>query len=284
MSRNELNKIRRVPTHIFIGAYRGVETAGQVERVIADRECDLGSVICTNLAICTRDIAGQKRLREMNNPTVLESAASGAILGGLVGSMSKLMTGASHRPSILEIANDESVPDRTKALAASQRPSIITRVARHHIEGMDQTRLEKIGDALIPGSSAIICVFDEVLVTQDVYDGVQLENYHRDMDELTEHVVKTVSERLKGGTDVAFHAMVDEESGDVWWKPAVIGEGAVQVGDILCKQQQQQQDSDCNAAAEEIGTVTKGDEKTQSKQFGINGAIPAIAEGEDEGV
>jgi hypothetical protein len=231
------NKIKRLPTQVFVGAYQGVTAAYEIERLITNEEWDSHSVICRNMAIATKDIAGRTKIRELGNPAALEAAASGAILGGLIGSMSQLMIGTypdstRRRGSVIAIANDTSLVEDEKKMYASKRPSIIAKVAAHNIVSMDSTRLKKIGDALIPGSSAIICVFDEVLVKESDYEK-NMKDHQREMTDLTDHVVNKIHEQLRDGNDIAFHIVLDEDTGDVSWTRTVIGDDAIQVRDIV---------------------------------------------------
>ena len=176
------------------------------------------------MAIATKDIAGCTRIRELGNPAGLEAAASGAILGGLIGGMSQLMVGGnSKRPSVLKIVNDETLSEEEKVLAFSKRPSIIAQVADHNVTRMDKSRLEKISASLVPGSSAIVCVFDEVLVQQSVYE-TKMKDHKTDMDDLTDHVTTKIHEQLRNGNDVAFHVVVDDATGEISWTRTVIGD------------------------------------------------------------
>ena len=229
---NTNTKIKRLATQVFVGAYQGVTAASDIERLITNEEWDAKEIICTNMAIATKDIAGRTKIRELGNPAALEAAASGAILGGLIGGMSQLMLGASKRPSVLVQAQNPSLYEEEKMVVASKRPSILATVASHNIEGMDKTRLQKIGTALIPGSSAIICVFDEVLIKQSDYDA-NMQDHHEEMSDLTDHVVNKITENLRDGNDVAFHIVVDESTGDLSWTRTVIGDEAIQVRDIV---------------------------------------------------
>jgi len=231
-SMNNNNKIKRLPTQVFIGAYQGVTAAREIERLVTDEEWDAKSVICTNMAIATKDIAGRTKIRELGNPAALEAAASGAILGGLIGGMSQLMVGYSKRPSVLAIANDSTLFEEEKAVAYSKRPSIISKVANHNITKMDQNRLAKIGAALIPGSSAIVCVFDEILVKESDYE-THMKDHQKEMSDLTDYVVTKIHEQLHDGNDVAFHVVVDEGTGEISWTRTVVGEDAIQVRDIV---------------------------------------------------
>ncbi|VEU42592.1 unnamed protein product [Pseudo-nitzschia multistriata] len=239
-------KIKRLPTQVFIGAYQGVTSAAEIERIITDEEWDAQCVICTNMAICTKDIAGCTKIRELGNPAAMEAAASGAILGGLLGSMSQLMIG-NDRPSVTVLAGLE---EKDQALAVSKRPSVVARVAEHNITKMDKTRLKKVGDALVRGSSAIVCVFDEVLVRMSDYE-TNMKEHRQEMSDLTDHVTSKIHEQLRAGNDVAFHVVVDEATGEISWTRTVVGEDAIQVRDIVMSQD--------SFALEEVTTTSDGD-------------------------
>ena len=78
-----ISKIKRIPTQVFIGAYQGEETASQVERLVTAEEFDSAGIICTNMAVTKRDIAGKTTIREMGNPQAMEEAIESAMMGGL---------------------------------------------------------------------------------------------------------------------------------------------------------------------------------------------------------
>ena len=130
------------------------------------------------------------------------------------------------RISSRSLFNDTSLYEEEKALAFSKRPSIVAKVANHNITKMDRTRLAKIGAALVPGSSAIVCVFDEVLVKQSDYDA-NMKEHQREMSDLTDHVTTKIHEQLRGGNDIAFHVVVDEDTGDISWTRTVVGDDAI---------------------------------------------------------
>merc|ERR1712238_243538 len=131
-------------------------------------------------------------------------------------------------------------------------------VAAHQIGSMDKQRLAKIGAALIPGSSSIICVFDEVLVKESDYAD-KMQDHQAEMQDLTDHVVTKITEQLRAGCDVAFHIVVDEQSGDISWTRTVVGEDAIQVLDIVM--------SHDSLAVEEVTTTTIGmDENNKKKE------------------
>merc|ERR1712238_443868 len=75
----------------------------------------------------------------------------------------------------------------------------------------------------------------------------------------TDHVVTKITEQLRAGCDVAFHIVVDENSGDISWTRTVVGEDAIQVRDIVM--------SHDSLAVEEVTTTTIGmDENNQKKE------------------
>merc|ERR1712238_438382 len=82
----------------------------------------------------------------------------------------------------------------------------------------------------------------------------------------TDHVVTKITEQLRAGCDVAFHIVVDENSGDISWTRTVVGEDAIQVRDIVM--------SHDSLAVEEVTTTTIGrDEHNQQKEETIETVV-----------
>jgi hypothetical protein len=88
------------------------------------------------------------------------------------------------------------------------------------VESMDKDRLKGLGDALEPGTSAIVLVFSEVVVKKADYK----EEIKETHDELAKRVQASISDNLKEGNDVAFHYAVDEDG--LTLSKVVVGEEA----------------------------------------------------------
>ena len=221
-----MTKIKRIPTQVYIGAFQGEETAREIEKMVTDKEFDAHQVICTNMALATRDIAGKTRIREMGNPQIMEAAVSQAMLGGLLGSMSRLMIGDS--------AEAKAARELTEAKPNKRRTSTLAKAAVKQVQGMDKDRLAALGKALKPGSSCIVLMFDEVLVTDSDYDD-KMKDHRDETDAIASIVTQTIHDKLAEGSDLAFHILM--EDGKITSHRLVTGEDAMQVRDIVVGQE-----------------------------------------------
>ena len=223
------NKIKRIPTQIYIGAFQGEEKAREIEKLVTDQEFDSHQVICTNMAVASRDIAGKTKIRELGNPKAMEMAVSTAMLGGLLGSMSRLMIGESAEvKAAWELATAAAKGEDQKA---SRPTSVLAKAATKKIKGMDKERLDKLGKALKPGTSAIVLMFDEVLVTGSDYE-TKMKHHKQESDSLTEIVTHKIEKYLDQGKDIAFHILMDTD-GSIQATRIIEGSDAVQVRDIV---------------------------------------------------
>jgi hypothetical protein len=227
-------KIKRIPTQVFIGAYQGEDKASELEKMITDEESQVNDIICTNMAIAKRDIAGKTQIRELGNPQILEEAVESAMLGGLLGSMSRLMIG-----------NDEIIGRAARQVSSDQQESackpggrrssaLIKAATKQVAPGFNKEKLQNLGKALIPNSSAIVLIFDEVLVKQSDYDE-KMQSEQAERDAISEMVVRKIDEHLHKGNDIAFHITFSED-GEISATRTIVGKDALQIRDIVLAQ------------------------------------------------
>ena len=76
-----------------------------------------------------------------------------------------------------------------------------------------------------------------------------MNDHEREISDLTDHVVAKIHEQLRSDNDIAFHIVIDEDTGDVSWTRTVIGDDAIQVRDIVM--------SHDSMALEEVTTTSK---------------------------
>lgn len=235
---------KRLPTQIFIGAYHGVEVADDIQKMVTDAEWDSKELIVTNAAVAKCDIAGKTTVRELGSQAALEAAAEGALLGGLLGSFSLLTIGASGAAKQIQ---DEMSGKKPK------RHSTMTKLAAAKIEGMDKGNLAKLGQALKPGTSAVILVFDEVMVSKADYE----EKMHEEKETreaIAELVFEKIRTHLAKGNDIAFHICLDDNG--LHSTRTVVGKDATQVRDIVLGQDL--------VAVNQVTTTTGGREATDA--------------------
>lgn len=201
---------KRIPTQFVVSAFTKEDDVDQVEKEIMDAEWESKRVLCTNMAVVKKDIAGKVQVKEMGNPNALKGKPVGRLVGGFA----------------LLLLGDEGV----KAGAAKR--GSISSYGVSHVEGMDKDRLAKVADALPPGSSACIIVFDEVFV--DCQDGKEfLTNYKASTDAIFEDVATQISESLSAGKNISYHFVIDENG--VTETREIVGADAANVKEIVLK-------------------------------------------------
>jgi hypothetical protein len=143
-----------------------------------------GEIAFTNLAIVKKDQNAKLSITEVGEVKVSYSAATGAVLGGLACAIF----------GPVGIAYGASAGAAIGAVGASQ------------IEGLDKKKLNQLGDVLQSGNSAIIAVFDEVLV-----DSKGFHEFDKERDELAYHLCRDIGDTLRKGEDLAYVVAVGED-------------------------------------------------------------------------
>lgn len=200
---------KRIPTQFVVAAFTTEDAADKAEREIMDAEFESKQVLCTNMAIVKKDIAGKLQIKEMGNPAALH----GKPVGGqkLLGGLSLLMLGKGTK--------------KAASLGGS-----ISKYGASNVEGMDKDKLGKIGAALKPGTSAMIMVFDEVFV--DVaQDADFLKDYKTSTDSMAVDIAAKIEESLQAGKDITYHFAIDEEG--VAMTRKIEGADATSISDIV---------------------------------------------------
>lgn len=164
------------------------------------------------MAKARKDVAGKMTVKELGNPSALAHAAVGGAIGSVIGSLGLFLLG----PAAITVGGATGAA--LAGYAASQ------------VEGMDKDKLEKIGAALKPGSSAIILVFDETVVSKADYER-ELEVYKESTDLLVEKMASKIKENLAQGNDVAFHICMDQDG--IAATRVVVGDEAVNVRKLV---------------------------------------------------
>lgn len=230
---------KRLPTQVFIGAYHGYEVADDIQKMVTDAEWDSKQLIVTNAAVAKCDIAGKTTVHELGSSAAMEAAAEGAMLGGLLGSFSLLTLGTAGATKQLQ---DEQAGRKPR------RQSTLMKVAAKQIEGMDKEKLASLGRALKPGTSAVILVFDEVIVKASDYESKNMAEEKETREAISDIVMSRIKEHLALGHDIAFHICLDENG--MTATRTVTGKDATQVRDIVL--------GNDTVAVSEVITTSKG--------------------------
>jgi uncharacterized membrane protein len=96
--------------------------------------------------------------------------------------------------------------------------------------GLDNERLEQIGDVLQPGNSAVIVVFEEVTV-----DKTTMKEVNQELAEVVTGLSTDISDTLRGGQDVAYVFAVTE--GGIVASRMAAGEEAADIQALVAGQE-----------------------------------------------
>jgi uncharacterized membrane protein len=143
-----------------------------------------GEIVFTNLAVVKKGEDAKVKITEIGDVKVSYGAATGAVLGGLACALF----------GPVAIAYGVTAGAAIGAAGASQ------------IEGLDKHKLNQLGDVLQPGNSAVIAVFDEVLVEKALY-----HEFDKERDELAYHLAKDIGDTLRKDENVAYVVAVGED-------------------------------------------------------------------------
>ncbi len=171
-----------VPVQVIVAAFQQEQGA---ENALQDlKEAKKERVIAIeNAAIIRRDEGGKLHVKEMRDM----GGGKGAAIGGVVGAVVGLLTG----PLILAAGAGALVG----GLAAKLRDS-----------GFPNERLKEIGDALTPGTSALVAVIDHTWVREAQE---RLARFGADV--MTESIKADIAQQLESGQEVAYTALRSEE-------------------------------------------------------------------------
>lgn len=207
---------KRLATQVVIAAFQDEEAVDRIEKMVCDAEWDSKQIICTNMAKAKKDVAGQMTVKELGKPSDAKAAAAGGTIGGLLGGLSLFLLGPAGAAA--------------GAAAGGATGAAIAGYANHQVEGLDKDKLNKLGSALKPGTSAIVLVFDEVLVSKAEYEK-ELEIFKESTDALVDIIASKIKENLEAGNDIAFQVAIAEDG--MAASRFVVGEEAVNIRNLV---------------------------------------------------
>lgn len=170
-----------VPMQVIVAAFQDEEAAGEALKTLkaAKRERLIG---IQDAAVIRKDEDGKLHIKETGDMKPGKGAGIGALIGGAVG----LLAG----PIVL----------------AAGAGALIGGLAASGDSGFRDERLERLGDSLEPGTSAIVAVVEHKWVEQ-----VRNELQEVGADALTEALADDIAEQLSEGHDVVSTAVVTDE-------------------------------------------------------------------------
>jgi uncharacterized membrane protein len=202
--------VKRVPTQFVISAFTKEDTVDDIEKAVMDMEFESKQVLCTNMAVVKKDIAGKLSIKEMGSPSALQRHDKR--VGSLVGGLALMMMG------------------QAGSLEGQKKGGAISTVAAENVQGMDKEKLHELGDALLPGCSAIVLVFDEVFIDKEKGEAF-LAEYKASTETLVGDIAAKVHESLKKGCNITYQIAIDEDG--VTATREIIGENAANFTEIL---------------------------------------------------
>ncbi|HEY7357880.1 MAG TPA: DUF1269 domain-containing protein [Ktedonobacterales bacterium] len=171
-----------VPVQVIVAAFQ--QENGAEDALHDLKEAKKEHVIAIeNAAIIRRDVGGKLHVKEMKDI----GGGKGAAIGGVVGAVVGLLAG----PLVLAAGAGALVG----GLAAKLRDS-----------GFPNERLKQLGDALTPGTSALVAVIDHTWV-REVQE--RLERFGADV--MTESIKADIAQQLESGQEVAYTALKTDE-------------------------------------------------------------------------
>ncbi|HEY7346798.1 MAG TPA: DUF1269 domain-containing protein [Ktedonobacterales bacterium] len=172
-----------VPIQVIVAAFQQEDEAEEALKRLkeAKKEQVIG---IENAAVLHRDEEGKLHIKEAKDMR----GGKGAAIGGVVGAVAGLLAG----PLVL---------------AAGAGALIGGLAARLHDSGFSDERLKQLGQALTPGSSALVAVIEHTWV-KDVEE--MLADYGANV--VTESIKADIAEQLEAGHGVAYTAVGADEA------------------------------------------------------------------------
>ena len=192
-----------VPVQVIVAAFQQEDGADEALKDLreARKEHLIG---IQNAAVLRRDQNNKLHIKELKD----WGGGKGAVFGGALGAVVGLVAG----PAVLAAGAAGAL---IGGLAASLRDS-----------GFDNRRLQTVGDALQPGTSATVAVVEHKWVAE-----LEREMAEAGADVVTAAISSDVAEQLDAGRDVAYTAL---SSADAFAASRVsVGEDSAQVASIV---------------------------------------------------
>ena len=216
-----------VPVQVVVAAFKDEEAADEVLAELRGAKW-AGLIGIREAAVIRRDEKNKLHIKEPKD----WGGGKGAVVGGLVGGFIGLLAG----PVGLIGVTGAVVGGLTAKLRDS---------------GIPDERLKYIGDALPPGSSALIAVIEHRWVKD-------LENQLSEAgaEVMTETISADIAEQLEAGRDVAYTAVKTED--EIEAERAAVGQDQVEVGGLVVTE-------DGLAFTDAVATLGEGEEEDEEK-------------------
>ena len=228
----------------MVGAFNNLDTADDVAERIKAAMKD-GDLSCQNIAIIRKHEDGKLKITEKGKIKKTHGAAVGAFLGGAsvllfgpvavaAGALGGALAGATAsvgaRIGAAYGASAALSGTMVAQIAAMAGGAVAGGYTASKIETLDQDKLNKLGNLLQPSNSAIVAVFDQVLIPMDKFDAEMQES----RDEILYKVGQEIADTLQKGEDVAFMVAFTDDKDVVTTRKAT-GDDAADIKHLVIK-------------------------------------------------
>lgn len=174
-----------VPVQLIVAAFNDEDAAKAAWKTLRNAKWS-GIISIDNMARIRRDEKNKIHIKEQGDPGGGKGAAFGAVIGGVIGSI------AGPLGAVV-----------VGGAAGAVVGGITTKVMD---SGIPDDRLKEIGEALKPGTSAIVAVIEHKWVAE-----LEAELEDEATDVFVHGLAADISEQLAAGKDVSFTAVASEE-------------------------------------------------------------------------
>jgi uncharacterized membrane protein len=191
-----------VPVQVVIAAFEEERAADEALRELKEAKW-AGVIGIQNAAVLRRDEKKKLHIKETGDWGGGKGAAAGAVLGGFVGLLAGPVGWLGLTGAVIG------------GLAAKLRDS-----------GFSDARLKQLGDALQPGTSAIVAVIEHTWVAD-----LEKQMSEAGADVMTEQISADIAAQLEAGRQVAYTALSTQDALAV--KRTAVGEGETDVSGVV---------------------------------------------------
>lgn len=174
-----------VPVQLIVAAYNDEKAADEAWKMLKSAKWS-GIIGVDNMAKIRRDEKNKLHIKEQGDPGGGKGAAIGTILGGVLGAIAGPLGAV-------------VVGGATGAVVGGL-------TAKYFDSGIRDGRLEEIGEALQPGTSAIVALIEHKWVAE-----LQRELEEEAKDVMVQALSADIAEQLAAGKDVAITAVASGE-------------------------------------------------------------------------
>lgn len=191
-----------VPVEVVIAAFREEKAADEALSELKEAKW-AGIIGIVDAAVIRKDQKGKLHIKETGDWGGGKGAAAGAVIGGFLGLLAGPVGWLGITGAVIG------------GLAAKLRDS-----------GFSNERLKQLGDALQPGTSAIVAVIEHTWVAE-----LEKEMAEAGADVMTERISADIAAQLEAGREVAYSALSTQDA--VVVERAAVGDDEVDVSSLV---------------------------------------------------